>query len=204
MHYAGVGCNMDAIGTIAERHGLMVIEDAAQGVCAARNNRPLGTIGALGTFSFHETKNIAAGEGGALLVNDGALLDRALTIREKGTNRRQFLLGAVDKYTWVDIGSAYLPSELMGAYLLAQLEAAEAITTRRRAVWDRYHEALAPLEADGRLTRPVVPDGCVHNAHIYYVLLPDRAQRNAVLNGLRDAGVTASFHYIPLHSAPAG
>jgi len=204
VHYAGMSCDMDAIFDIAERHKLMVIEDAAQGLCASYKGRPLGTIGALGTFSFHETKNIVAGEGGALVVNDPKLLDRALTIREKGTNRRKFLLGAVDKYTWTDVGSAYLPSELMGAVLLAQLEAADRITDERHRIWNAYHEALAPLEHQNLLRRPTIPEKCRHNAHIYYALLPHNKRRNQVLAELNRCGIAASFHFVPLHSAPAG
>lgn len=204
VHYAGISCEMDAIMDIADRHKLMVVEDSAQGLCASYKGKPLGTIGATGTFSFHETKNVVAGEGGALIVNDPELLERAQNIREKGTNRRQFLLGQVDKYTWVDVGSAFLPSELMAAFLLAQLEGAETLIADRLSLWNRYNDAFAPLEASEHLRRPVVPEGCVHNAHIYYVLLPDRAKRDAVLKTLMDAGIGASFHFVPLESAPAG
>jgi dTDP-4-amino-4,6-dideoxygalactose transaminase len=204
VHYAGVACEMDAIMDIADRHGLTVIEDAAQGLCASYKGKALGNIGHAGTFSFHETKNIVAGEGGALLLNDDVLIDRALTIREKGTNRRQFLQGQVDKYTWVDVGSSYIPSELQCALLFAQLERAQEITDIRLSVWNRYQDAFAPLEAEGLLARPTIPEACVHNAHIYYVLMPDNAKRNAVLGMLREAGIGASFHFVPLHSAPAG
>jgi dTDP-4-amino-4,6-dideoxygalactose transaminase len=199
-----VGCDMDALLDIAARHGLAVIEDAAQGVLASYRGRPLGSIGGLGALSFHETKNLMAGEGGALLVNDPALAERAEIVWEKGTNRRQFHRGEVDKYTWVDVGSSFLPSELTAAFLLAQLEGAEDITARRMAIWDAYHEALAPLETAGRLERPVVPDGCRHNAHMYYVMMPDGAARAAALKHLSEAGYRAVFHYVPLHAAPAG
>lgn len=204
VHYAGVACDMDVIGDIARRHGLMVIEDAAQGVCASYKGRALGTLSQLGSYSFHGTKNIVAGEGGALLVNDPGLIERAEIIREKGTNRQQFLLGAVDKYTWVDVGSSYVPGELAAALLLAQLEAAQSITTARLRLWNRYHRALAPLEGDGRLRRPIVPQDCAHNAHIYYVLMPDRGSRDAALKTLAAAGIGASFHFVPLHTSPAG
>jgi dTDP-4-amino-4,6-dideoxygalactose transaminase len=204
VHYAGISCDMDAIMAIAEKHKLMVVEDSAQGLCSSYKGKALGTIGATGTFSFHETKNVVAGEGGALMINDPELVERAQNIREKGTNRRQFLLGQVDKYTWVDVGSAFLPSELMAAFLLAQLEGAETLTAQRLRLWDRYNEALAPLEAAERLRRPIVPEGCVHNAHIYYILLPDRAARDSVLGTLGEAGIGASFHFVPLESAPAG
>jgi dTDP-4-amino-4,6-dideoxygalactose transaminase len=204
VHYAGVGCEMDAILEVAERHGLVVIEDAAQGVMARYKGRPLGSIGHLGAFSFHETKNLMAGEGGALLVNDPDRAGRAEIIWEKGTNRRQFFRGEVDKYTWVDVGSSFLPGELTAAFLLAQLEDAADITARRMAVWEAYHQALEPLEAAGRLRRPVVPPHCEHNAHMYYLLMPDAASRVRALEKLNGAGYRAVFHYVPLHAAPAG
>jgi len=204
VHYAGVGCEMDAILEIAARHGLVVIEDAAQGVMARYKGRPLGGIGHLGALSFHETKNLMAGEGGALLVNDPARADRAEIIWEKGTNRRQFYRGEVDKYTWVDVGSSFLPGEMTAAFLLAQLEDAADITARRMAVWEAYHEALGPLETAGRLRRPVVPPHCEHNAHMYYVLMPDPAARARALEKLNGAGYKAVFHYVPLHASPAG
>nr|WP_315402261.1 dTDP-4-amino-4,6-dideoxygalactose transaminase [uncultured Duganella sp.] len=204
VHYAGVACEMDTIMDIAARHGLLVVEDAAQGIMSTYKGRPLGSIGHLGAYSFHETKNIIAGEGGALLVNDPALAARAEIIREKGTNRGQFFRGQVDKYTWVDIGSSYLPGEVIAAFLWAQMEEADAITARRLALWERYHAALAPLEAAGQLRRPVVPAGCAHNAHMYYILLDSLAQRTAVIAALKAAGVASVFHYVPLHSAPAG
>ncbi|TFW16029.1 dTDP-4-amino-4,6-dideoxygalactose transaminase [Duganella callida] len=204
VHYAGVACEMDTIMAIAGRHGLIVIEDAAQGIMSSYKGRPLGTIGHLGAYSFHETKNIIAGEGGALLVNDPELAERAEIIREKGTNRSQFFRGQVDKYTWVDIGSSYLPGEVIAAFLWAQMEEADSITARRLALWDAYHAALAPLEAAGRLRRPQVPDGCAHNAHMYYILLDSLEQRTQVIADMKRQGVNCVFHYVPLHSAPYG
>lgn len=204
VHYAGVGCDMDAILAIAERHGLLVIEDAAQGIMATHRGRPLGAIGHLGTLSFHETKNIISGEGGALLINDPALAERAEIIREKGTNRSQFFRGQVDKYTWVDIGSSYLPGEIIAAFLWAQMEEADAITARRLAIWQRYHAAFEPLERAGRVRRPMVPDGCGHNAHLYYLLLRDLEDRTDFIESMRQAGISCVFHYVPLHSAPYG
>lgn len=204
VHYAGVSAAMDEIMAIADRHGLFVLEDAAQGIAAAYDGRPLGSIGHLGAVSFHETKNLIAGEGGALLVNDERFIDRAHILREKGTNRTKFLQGRVDKYTWVDVGSSYLPSELNAAFLLAQFEGAEAIQAARHRAWDRYHRALAPLEHEGLLRRPTVPQICSPNAHIYYVLMPDPAARAELLRRTKAAGIGAVFHYVPLHSAPAG
>ncbi|HEX6588866.1 MAG TPA: dTDP-4-amino-4,6-dideoxygalactose transaminase [Longimicrobiales bacterium] len=204
VHYAGVGCEMDVILDIARRHGLLVIEDAAQGVMASYRGKALGAIGELGTFSFHETKNVIAGEAGALLVNDERFEERAEIIREKGTNRRQFFRGQVDKYTWVDIGSSYLPGEIMAAFLFAQLEQARSLTDRRLAVWREYHERLAGLEEAGRLRRPVVPEHCSHNAHMYYIVLDSIETRARVIEGLAQRGVHAVFHYVPLHDAPGG
>jgi dTDP-4-amino-4,6-dideoxygalactose transaminase len=204
VHYAGVACEMDPIMDIARRHGLMVIEDAAQGVMSRYRGRPLGAIGDLGTFSFHETKNIISGEGGALIVGNADLVERAEIIREKGTDRSRFFRGQVDKYTWQEAGSSFLPGELIASFLWAQLEEAQAITAARLAIWARYHAALAPFELAGRLRRPVVPDHCAHNAHLYYILLPEGADRDAVLRGLAERGVGAVFHYVPLHSSPAG
>ena len=204
VHYAGVGCEMDAIMDIARRHGLLVIEDAAQALMSTYRGRPLGAIGDLGTLSFHETKNVISGEGGALLVNDAKLAARAEIIREKGTNRSQFFRGQVDKYTWVDIGSSYLPGEIIAAFLWAQFEEAEQITQRRTALWKGYHEWFAEAEAEGRLRRPIIPAHCGHNAHMYYVLMPDLASRSRFIEQLLQAGVQSVFHYIPLHSAPAG
>lgn len=204
VHYSGVACEMDAIMALAAERGLLVIEDAAQGVMASYKGRPLGSIGHLGTLSFHETKNIISGEGGALLVNDARFVERAEIVREKGTNRSQFFRGQVDKYTWVDIGSSYLPGEIIAAFLWAQMEEAEGITRRRLDMWARYHERLAPLEAAGRARRPLVPDGCAHNAHMYYLLLADLAARTAFIATLASQGVHTVFHYVPLHSSPMG
>lgn len=204
VHYAGVACEMDTILAIARRHGLLVIEDAAQGVLATYKGRPLGAIGDMGAMSFHETKNVISGEGGALIVANPHYADRAEIIREKGTNRRQFLRGQVDKYTWVDIGSSYLPSELVAAFLAAQLDAAEAITARRLAIWDRYHQAFAAAEREGRVRRPIVPADCGFNAHMYYLLLNDIEDRTAFIETMKAAGIGTAFHYVPLHSAPKG
>ena len=204
VHYAGVGCDMEKIMDIAERHHLLVVEDAAQGVCATRNGRFLGTIGHLGCYSFHETKNFICGEGGALVVNDPRFLERAEILREKGTNRSQFFRGMVDKYTWVDIGSSYLPGELTAAFLYAQLEEAEKITAKRMAIWNAYHQKLAPLERAGLLRRPVTPPGCGHNAHMYYILVKDLAERARLIAHLKANDVQAVFHYVPLHSSPMG
>lgn len=202
MHYAGVSCEMDVIMDVANRHGLMVIEDAAHSILSSYRGRPLGSIGDLGTLSFHETKNVISGEGGALLLNRPELVERAEIIREKGTNRSQFFRGQVDKYSWVDIGSSYLPSEMVAAFLWAQLEEAEQITGRRLAVWSRYHSAFEPLEEASLVRRPRIPPGCVHGAHMYYLLLPDAAARTAFIENLRDKGVGTVFHYVPLHNSP--
>lgn len=204
VHYAGVACEMDAIMDIARRHRLKVVEDAAQGVMASYKGRALGSIGDLGTFSFHETKNVISGEGGALLVNDQALALSAEIIREKGTDRSRFFRGEVDKYTWQEMGSSFLPGELTAAFLWAQLEEAQAITAQRLASWERYHAALAPLEAKGVLRRPVIPESCQHNAHMYYVLLAPEIDRQAVLSELKRNEIYSVFHYVPLHSSPAG
>jgi dTDP-4-amino-4,6-dideoxygalactose transaminase len=204
VHYAGVACEMDTIMDIARRHGLAVVEDAAQGVMSTYKGRALGSIGDMGCFSFHETKNVISGEGGALLVNNPKFADRAEMIREKGTNRSLFFRGQVDKYTWVDQGSSYLPGEVTAAFLFAQLEAADDITQKRMLIWNKYHQAFVDLEAEGLLNRPVVPDGCLHNAHMYYVLLPDLEKRTQFIQSLKDHDIYSVFHYIPLHSAPAG
>lgn len=204
VHYAGVGCEMDAIMAIAQRHGLYVVEDAAQGILSSYKGRPLGGIGHLAALSFHETKNVISGEGGALLVNDERFAERAEIIREKGTNRSKFFRGQVDKYTWVDVGSSYLPSEILAAFLAAQLEHADDITQRRLAIWDIYQQAFAESEAQGRLRRPAIPAHCVQNAHMYYLLLRDLEHRTAFIEGLKAQGIGAVFHYIPLHSSPAG
>jgi dTDP-4-amino-4,6-dideoxygalactose transaminase len=204
VHYAGVACEMDPILDTARRHGLMVIEDAAQGYGSTYRGRPLGTLGALGCLSFHETKNVISGEGGALLVNDAGLAARAEIIREKGTNRSAFFRGEVDKYTWVEAGSSYLPGELIAAFLYAQLQQGDDILRRRMGIWRHYHEGLAVLEQRGWIRRPVVPAHCGHNAHMYYVLLPSLDARQAVIRHMREAGVSPVFHYVPLHSSPAG
>ena len=204
VHYAGVSCNMDAIMRIAAERNLLVIEDAAQGVMASYKGRPLGSIGHLGALSFHETKNIISGEGGALLVNDARFVERAEIIREKGTNRSQFFRGQVDKYTWVDIGSSYLPGEIIAAFLWAQMEEADTITRRRMELWAHYHQWFVALEAAGKVRRPVLPRDCVHNAHMYYLLLPTLEKRSDFIARLKDRGIQAVFHYVPLHSAPMG
>jgi dTDP-4-amino-4,6-dideoxygalactose transaminase len=204
VHYAGVGCAMDAIMAIADRHGLVVIEDAAQGIMSRYKGKPLGSIGALAALSFHETKNVISGEGGALLINEDRFIERAEIIREKGTNRSRFFRGEVDKYTWVDVGSSYLPGDIVAAFLAAQLEQAEAITARRMAIWQRYCDWAAPFEASGHVRRPIVPAECVHNAHMFYLLLRDVETRTRFIGALKDAGIGAVFHYVPLHSSPAG
>lgn len=204
VHYAGVSCEMDAILDIARRHKLLVIEDAAQGILSSYKGKALGSIGHLGVLSFHETKNVVSGEGGALLVNDERLMERAEIIWEKGTNRSQFFRGQVDKYTWVDIGSSFLPSEIMAAFLWAQLEEVESITARRIAIWERYQQKLAPGQASGALRGPVIPPGCTNNAHMYYVLGRDHRTQAGVLQALKERGAQAVFHYVPLHSSPAG
>lgn len=204
VHYAGVACEMDTILDIARRHGLKVVEDAAQGVMASYKGQPLGSIGDLGAFSFHETKNVISGEGGALLVKDPSLALRAEIIREKGTDRSRFFRGEVDKYTWQEVGSSFLPGELIAAFLWAQLEEAQTITSRRLANWQHYHELLAPIEDKSILRRPIVPEECQHNAHMYYVLLNPEIDRQAVLGTLKQNAIDSVFHYVPLHSSPAG
>ena len=205
VHYAGVACEMDSIMALAAKHQLFVIEDAAQGVMSQYKGRALGTIGHIGCFSFHETKNYTAGgEGGATLINDAKLVERAEIIREKGTNRSQFFRGQVDKYTWRDIGSSYLMADLQAAYLWAQLEAAERINQHRLHLWQRYYDALQPLAAAGRIELPVVPDNCLHNAHMFYIKLRDSDDRQALINWMKEAEILTVFHYIPLHSSPAG
>ena len=189
---------------IAGRHDLVVIEDAAQGLLSDYRDRPLGSIGHMAALSFHETKNIISGEGGALLVNDPRYVDRAEVVWEKGTNRSQFFRGQVDKYTWVDLGSSYLPGEIIGAFLWAQMEEADAITARRMAIWAQYHEAFAESERSGDLRRPIVPADRSHNAHMYYLLLPDLDRRTAFIDRLKANGIQSVFHYIPLHSSPFG
>ena len=204
MHYAGVACEMDTIMDLARRHGLMVVEDAAQGVMSTYKGRALGTIGDFGCYSFHETKNYSMGEGGALIINNEAYNERAEILREKGTNRSKFFRGQVDKYTWVDFGDSYLPSELNAAYLWAQLEQADAINENRLATWNAYDEAFAPLKAQGKLELPVIPEDCVHNAHMYYLKLKNLQERTAFINYMKENDVHTVFHYVPLHSAPAG
>jgi dTDP-4-amino-4,6-dideoxygalactose transaminase len=204
VHYAGVSCEMDAIVAIARRHDLRIVEDAAQGIMAGYKGRALGAIGDLGSFSFHETKNIISGEGGSLLVNDSALAVRAEIMREKGTDRGRFFRGEVAKYTWQDLGSSFLPSDLTAAYLWAQLEQAQQITDARLACWRRYHDMLAPLEQQGLLRRPTVPADCQHNGHLYYVVLAPEIDRQKILDAFRQNGIGAVFHYVPLHSSPAG
>jgi dTDP-4-amino-4,6-dideoxygalactose transaminase len=204
VHYAGVSCEMDAIMAIARRHDLWIVEDAAQGIMAGYKGRALGAIGDLGAFSFHETKNIISGEGGSLLVSDPELAPRAEVMREKGTDRGRFFRGEVDKYTWQDVGSSFLPGESTAAFLWAQLEQAEHITDARMTSWRRYHELLAPLEKQGLLRRPTVPGHCQHNGHLYYVVLAPEIDRQRVLEELRRKQVHAVFHYVPLHSSPAG
>lgn len=204
VHYAGVACEMSAIMAIAREHGLLVIEDAAHGILSTYRNRPLGSIGHLATLSFHETKNITCGEGGALLINDPRFVERAQVIREKGTNRTRFLEGRVDKYTWMDVGSSYLPSDLTAAFLWGQMESADRINDQRLAIWNTYHRAFAGLERAGKLRRPTVPDDCAANAHLYYVLLPSERERTTFLKALVARGVGAVSHYVPLHDSPAG
>lgn len=205
VHYAGVGCDMDALRAIAAPRGIALVEDAAQGIGASRDGRPLGSIGQLAAFSFHETKNLTSGgEGGLLAINDPSLVARAEVLREKGTNRLAFFRGEVDKYRWLDLGSSYLPGELQCAYLHAQLAHLDAVTADRRAAWARYHAAFADLEDEGLVQRPVVPASCQHNGHIYWLVLRDLETRQAVIAALKARGIHAPFHYVPLHSAPAG
>ena len=205
VHYAGVGCEMDTIMTLAEKYGLFVIEDAAQGMMSRYKGRPLGTIGHLGAYSFHETKNYTSGgEGGLLIINDGRFTERAEIIREKGTNRSQFFRGMVDKYSWVDIGSSYLPSELQAAYLWGQLEMAEAINADRLKSWLAYRDRLEPLAAAGVIELPVITETCQHNAHMFYLKVKDLEERTALLDLFKQHVIWAVFHYVPLHSAPAG
>ncbi len=204
VHYAGVACEMDAIMDIARRHGLLVVEDAAQGVMSTYKGQALGTIGTFGCYSFHETKNYSMGEGGAIVINDPAYIERAEIIREKGTDRQRFFRGQVDKYTWVDRGSSYLQSDLNAAYLWAQLEQADRINEDRLETWDYYYEHLAPLAERGVAELPTIPEGCAHNAHMFYLKCADLAERGALIAHLKERGIMAVFHYIPLHSSPAG
>ena len=204
VHYAGVSCEMDTIMDIARRHNLLVIEDAAQGVMSSYKGKTLGTIGDFGCYSFHETKNYSMGEGGALLIKNPDYIERAEIIREKGTNRSKFFRGQIDKYTWVDAGSSYLPSELNAAYLWGQLEQADEVYNNRMSSWELYYKLLTPLAEQGRIELPVIPEGCVHNAHMFYIKVKDLEERTALIEYLKGYGIGAVFHYIPLHSAPAG
>ena len=204
VHYAGVGCELDALEQLAASRGLAMVEDAAQGVMSSYRGRALGSVGALGCVSFHETKNVIAGEGGAVLVNDAELVERAEIVQEKGTDRSKFFRGEVDRYTWADLGSSFLSSEVNAAFLWAQLEHAESITARRLEIWDAYHEGFEALESRGRVRRPRIPAHCEHNAHIYYLLLRDLEDRNRFIARLAERGLQAVFHYVPLHSSPAG
>jgi len=204
VHYAGVGCEMDPLGAIATRHGVALVEDNAHGLFGRYRGRPLGSFGRLATQSFHETKNLSCGEGGALVINDPALVARAEILREKGTNRSRFFRGLVDKYTWVDLGSSYVLSDALAAYLYGQIERWEAIQTRRRAIWERYHTRLSPWATAHGVRQPVVPPHCEQTYHMYYLLLPSLASRTELLERLRAAGVLAVFHYLPLHQSPMG
>ena len=204
VHYAGVGCNMEALMDIADRYGLFVVEDAAQGVGSRYKGKSLGTIGHLGCYSFHETKNIISGEGGALAVNCREFAARAEILREKGTNRSAFFRGMVDKYTWVDLGSSYLPGELVAAFLYGQLEKADAVLRARLNVWQNYHRLLEDLELAGKIRRPQVPADCEHNGHMYYIQAADLEERTRLIDFLRTRGIQAVFHYVPLHTSPMG
>lgn len=204
VHYAGVACEMDVIMEVAARHGLIVVEDAAQGIMASYKGKALGTIGDFGCFSFHETKNYSMGEGGALLIRDARYVEDAEVIREKGTNRSRFYRGQIDKYTWINFGSSYLPSDMNAAYLYAQLEIADEMNEARLALWDRYYEGLKPLAEAGRLKLPAVPEGCVHNAHMFYVKTAGLEERTAFFSYLKGNGIMAVSHYVPLHTSPAG
>lgn len=204
VHYAGVGCEMDKIMEIAGRHGLIVVEDAAQGMMASYKGKPLGTIGDFGCFSFHETKNYSMGEGGALLIGDGSYVEKAEIFREKGTNRSKYFRGQVDKYRWMNYGSSYLPSDMNAAYLYAQLELADEINDTRLARWNCYYEQLKPLKEKGEIELPVIPEGCIHNGHMFYIKAKGLEERTALIHFLKENGILAVFHYVPLHSAPAG
>lgn len=204
VHYAGVSCEMDSIMTIAKKYNLKVIEDAAQGVMSTYKGKALGAIGDYGCYSFHETKNYSMGEGGALLIRDKNRVEEAEILREKGTNRSKFFRGQIDKYTWVNYGSSYLPSDMNAAYLYAQLEKAEEINDYRLNIWNQYYKGLLELETQGKIVLPVIPEGCVHNAHMFYVKAKDLEERTALIQYLKEQGIQAVFHYIPLHSAPAG
>ncbi len=204
VHYAGVACEMDTIMEIAKRHNLMVVEDAAQGVMSKYKGKALGTIGDFGCFSFHETKNYSMGEGGAILVNNDKYIEQAEILREKGTNRSKYFRGQVDKYTWVDFGDSYLPSELNAAYLWAQLEVADEINANRIKSWNHYYDSLKPLKDSGIIELPTIPEGCIHNAHMFYIKCKTLEERTKYINYMKEKGVLCVFHYVPLHSAPAG
>ncbi len=204
VHYAGVACEMDTIMAIARKHGLLVVEDAAQGVMSTYKGKALGTIGDFGCYSFHETKNYSMGEGGAVVINNPAYNEKAEILREKGTDRSRFLRGQIDKYTWVDFGDSFLPSELNAAYLWGQLEQADLINDNRLAAWNRYDEGFKDLKEKGLIETPVVPEGCVHNAHMYFIKLKDLEERTAFISYMKEKGILCVFHYVPLHSAPAG
>ncbi len=204
VHYAGVACEMDTIMDIAARHKLFVVEDAAQGMAATYKGKQLGAIGDFGCYSFHETKNLSMGEGGALLIRDERYISEAEIIREKGTNRSQYYRGQVDKYRWINYGSSYLPSDMNAAYLWAQIELIDEITARRVALWNQYNELLQPLRERGLLELPHVPEGCVHNGHMFYIKTKDLEERTRLIDFLKESGIWAVFHYVPLHSAPAG
>ncbi len=204
VHYAGVACEMDTIMDVATKHNLYVVEDAAQGVMSSYKGKSLGTIGHIGCYSFHETKNYSMGEGGATLINDDQLIERGEIIREKGTNRSQFLRGQIDKYSWVDIGSSYLPSEFSAAYVYGQLEIADDINQDRLDSWNKYYELLNDLVAEGLIELPYIPDECVHNAHMFYIKVKDIEERTSLISYLKDSGIIALFHYVPLHSSMAG
>jgi len=202
MHYAGISCEMDEILKIAKKYNLLVIEDAAQALGSFYKGKPLGSIGELGTLSFHETKNIISGEGGAIIINEKAFIDRGENIREKGTNRSKFFRGMVDKYSWVDIGSSYLPGEIIAAFLWAQMEEANLITQKRLEIWNRYHKSFEEFELKGRIRRPIVPKECIHNGHIYYLLMRDLNDRTNFIETLKNRGINCVFHYVPLHNSP--
>lgn len=204
VHYGGVACEMEQLRAIADEHELVLIEDAAHSLPGTWNGQPLGSIGHLATFSFHETKNVHCGEGGALAINDPEMVARAEIVQDKGTDRSRFFRGEVDKYTWQDIGSSYLLSEVCAAFLWAQIEQLDEITDERRAIWSRYHEAFEPLERTGRLRRPVLPDGCEHSGHLYYLLMQTEADRDEMIERLGMDGIRSVFHYVPLHDSPAG
>lgn len=204
VHYGGVACEMDALDELAQGHGLALLEDAAHALRGTYHGRPLGSLGILAALSFHETKNVHCGEGGALLINDPELVERSKVLWEKGTNRSRFLRGEVDKYTWVDTGSSFQPSELSAAFLLAQLESLHAVQARRLEIWNTYHAAFEPLEHRGFIRQPSVPQHCQHSGHLYYLVLNSLAARDAFIAGLSERGIGATFHYVPLHSSPAG